>query len=188
MPYVLCTKDYWLGFDKKSRLALVHSAEDAYKWSNKNRAQNALKSLSNKLKPYGFNVKESVEIPTISDDIVASNGNYNIDDKIQEIHQFVNEIEERKRYLIKMVRRCELELLDIEHYAEFNELNAAKGYQVYKMIHDARKKRRAYKDELQKIELILSAELTKRDLALVMENIRSMEHRKYSPRVRKDLF
>ena len=189
MPYVLCTRDYWLGFDKKSRLTIVESVEDAYKWPNKKRAQNTLKGLSKQLKPYGFNVKELTEIPMISEnDTSAIDEIYDIDGKIKEMRQFACKIEERKKHLIGKIRRLELELTDIEHYAEFNELNAGKGYQVYKMLHDTRKERRKYKDELQKIELMLSSGLSSQAFEELLKNVNAMKKKKYRVRVREDLF
>lgn len=40
------------------------------------------------------------------------------------------------------------EIVDIEHYIEFNDLNACDGYQAYKMLRDCLRERRKIKDSI----------------------------------------
>ena len=40
------------------------------------------------------------------------------------------------------LERIRLEIIDIEHAAEFYDLDLYKGWKVYKMLQDARKRRR----------------------------------------------
>ena len=44
---------------------------------------------------------------------------------------------------------------DIEHAAEFYNLDASHGYQRYKMLHNARVRRRKYKNAITRIDYIL---------------------------------
>lgn len=40
------------------------------------------------------------------------------------------------------------EIIDLEHYIEFNKLNACEAYHAYKMLHDTLQKRRKIKDSI----------------------------------------
>ena len=40
------------------------------------------------------------------------------------------------------------EIIDLEHYIEFNKLNACEAYHAYKMLHDTLQKRRKIKDTI----------------------------------------
>ena len=92
---------------------------------------------------------------------------YDILDKVKEISTFTKEIEERRLYLMEMVHNIDLEIVDIEHAAEFYTLNASQGYKLYKMLHDVRIQRRSYKDELEKINLSLGTSIRSEN----MENL-----------------
>lgn len=113
---------------------------------------------------------------------------YNILDKVKEISTFTKEIEERRLYLMEMIHNIDLEIVDIEHAAEFYTLNASQGYKLYKMLHDARIQRRSYKDELEKINLSLRTSIRSANMENLEKSIVGMEHRKYEPRVNKELF
>ena len=52
-------------------------------------------------------------------------------------------------------RKAELEIEDIEHAAEFYNLDASHGYQLYKLLHDARVRRRKCKNAIAWIDFIL---------------------------------
>ena len=113
---------------------------------------------------------------------------YDILDKIKEISTFTKEIEDRRLYLMEMVHNIDLEIVDIEHAAEFYTLNASQGYKLYKMLHDTRIQRRSYKDELEKINLSLGTSIRSANMENLEKSIVGMEHRKYEPRVNKELF
>lgn len=113
---------------------------------------------------------------------------YDILNKVKEISTFTKEIEERRLYLMEMVHNIDLEIVDIEHAAEFYILNASQGYKLYKMLHDTRIQRRSYKDELEKINLSLGTSIRSANMENLEKSIVGMEHRKYEPRVNKELF
>lgn len=89
---------------------------------------------------------------------------------------------------MEMVHNIDLEIVDIEHAAEFYTLNASQGYKLYKMLHDTRIQRRSYKDELEKINLSLGTSIRSANMENLEKSIVGMEHRKYEPRVNKELF
>ena len=78
--------------------------------------------------------------------------------------------------------------VDIEHAAEFYNLNASQGYKLYKLLHDSRIKRRELKDELEKINLSLGTSIRSANMENLERSIIGLEHRQYTPRINKELF
>ena len=113
---------------------------------------------------------------------------YDILDRIKEISEFTKQIEERRLYLMEMIHTIELEIVDIEHAAEFYNLNASQGYKLYKLLHDSRIKRRELKDELEKINLSLGTSIRSANMENLERSIIGLEHRQYTPRINKELF
>lgn len=190
MPYIICNDDNYLKQDKKCRYSIVHEMSEATKWSNLTKASNVQKRNPNKLC-----VKYQLEVKYVSQKNSAYNPvaqqielGYDILDKVKEISAFSKEIEERRLYLIEMIHNIDLEIVDIEHAAEFYILNAAQGYKIYKMLHDARTKRRSYKDELKKIDLSLGTSIRSKNMENLQKSIVGLDNRKYEPRVIKELF
>ena len=81
-----------------------------------------------------------------------------------------------------------MEIVDIEHAAEFYNLNASQGYKLYRLLHDSRVKRRGVKDELQKINFALGSSIGNLDLENLERSILGLDNRKYTPRINKELF
>lgn len=190
MSYIICNDDNYLKQDKKCRYSIVHEMSEATKWSNLTKASNVQKRNPNKLC-----VKYQLEVKYVSQKNSAYNPvaqqvelGYDILDKVKEISAFSKEIEERRLYLIEMIHNIDLEIVDIEHAAEFYILNAAQGYKIYKMLHDARTKRRNYKDELKKIDLSLGTSIRSKNMENLQKSIVGLDNRKYEPRVIKELF
>ena len=190
MSYIICNDDNYLKQDKKCRYSIVHEMSEATKWSNLTKASNVQKRNPNKLC-----VKYQLEVKYVSQKNSAYNPvaqqvelGYDILDKVKEISAFSKEIEERRLYLIEMIHNIDLEIVDIEHAAEFYILNAAQGYKIYKMLHDARIKRRNYKDELKKIDLSLGTSIRSKNMENLQKSIVGLDNRKYEPRVIKELF
>ena len=119
--------------------------EDATKWNKKQKADNVLNNIPSKIKGEGLKVELLSE-----EQISKENTKIEISflEKINEMFEFIKNLEDRKEALKKEISHVDLEITDIEHYAEFNKLNAVDGYKVYKMLHDARIKRRKLKPEL----------------------------------------
>lgn len=191
MPYIICNNNNnYINRDKKNHFTVVSSMEKATKWNDTTKANNICKNNIKKLvQSYGLEVKYvSQENKVLNPVAKPIELEYDILDKVKEISAFTKEIEERRLYLIEMVHNIDLEIVDIEHAAEFYTLNASQGYKLYKMLHDARIQRRAYKDELEKINLSLGTSIRSTNMENLEKSIVGMEHRKYEPRVNKKLF
>lgn len=85
-------------------------------------------------------------------------------------------------------RKAELEIEDIEHAAEFYNLDASHGYQLYKLLHDARVRRRKCKNAIAWIDFILEQRperFVENDPSARIAGTRS---RDYAPRALPELF
>lgn len=190
MAYIICNNDNYLKRDKKNHLSVVRNMQEATKWDTVTKANN-MRTINAKKLCQHYNL----QVKYVSQENKATNPvakpielGYDILDKVKEISVFTKEIEERRLYLMEMVHHVDLEIVDIEHAAEFYTLNASQGYKLYKMLHDARIRRRTYKDELQKIDLSLGTSIRSTNMENLEKSIIGMEHRKYEPRVNKELF
>lgn len=110
-------------------------------------------------------------------------------DKIFELNGLYDEALERKDKLSEELKSINKELLDIEHYIEFCNLNAAQGYKAYKMIKDRRIKRRSIKNELEVLNIILDDKKIGQYVSdEITKAIEKLDKRTYEPRVLKELY
>ena len=110
---------------------------------------------------------------------------------LEDMLSFVSQLQQYKNNLNYMLSEVDKEICDIMHYIEFNCLDAAKGYKVYKMLRERRLRRRRIKDEEYKVTVAIQAlgepELPEKLKSSICQ-IRGMERRQYKPRVLDDLF
>lgn len=190
MPYILCNNDNYLA-QTTDGFKIVHSMEEASIWKKIDKANNVYKNinLNNKFKNYHLSVKYiSQENKIVNPPAKPIELGYDILDKVKEISTFTKQIEERRLYLMEMIHKTELEIVDIEHAAEFYNLNASQGYKLYKLLHDARNRRREYKDELEKINLSLGTSIRSTNMENLERSILGLGNRQYTPRINKELF
>ena len=113
--------------------------------------------------------------------------NYDILEKITDFSDFINQLKIRRDELWAECSQIDSEITDIEHAAEFFNLNASKGYKIYKMLHDATIRRRKCKDEIQRIDIILG-NINADSINKINKKLKSIENKTYHPRVLKELF
>lgn len=114
--------------------------------------------------------------------------NFELDDFINDLFNKTCALQERKEYLLSELSRLDKERTDIEHAAEFYNLNASQGYKIYKMLHENGIERRKVKDEIYKISSIFGQNITVKGTESVKKSFQGLEDRKYEPRVLKELF
>lgn len=108
--------------------------------------------------------------------------------KIDDMNGLVEEAKKRKEILEKQLHALEDEKNDIEHYIEFQNLNAAQGYKASKELKICRIKRRSVKNELMVINIILDQKMKELVISEIYQRIKGLDNRTYSPRIRTDLF
>lgn len=74
---------------------------------------------------------------------------------LKDFREFIQTIHSQRDVLVNDLKKAELEVQDIEHAAEFYNLDASHGYQLYKMLHDARVRRRKCINAIAWIDYIL---------------------------------
>ncbi len=109
-------------------------------------------------------------------------------DKISELNGLYDEIQKRKDELSKQLNNINKELLDVEHYIEFCNLNAAQGYKAYKMLKERRIIRRSIKNELEVLNIIIDKKIGKPVLDEIVKEVEKLDKRTYEPRVLKELY
>ena len=75
--------------------------------------------------------------------------------RLKNFSDFIHTIQCQRETLVTGQRKAEIEIEDIEHAAEFYNLDASHGYQLYKLLHDARVRRRKCKNAIAWIDFIL---------------------------------
>ena len=190
MPYIICNNDNYLHRNKKNHFSIVHNMEEATKFSDIQKANNVCAiNVKELVQKYGLEVKYvSQENKVVNPPAKPIELDYDILDKVKEISEFTKQIEERRLYLMEMIHTVDLEIVDIEHAAEFYNLNASQGYKLYKLLHDARNRRREYKDELEKINLSLGTSIRSTNMENLERSILGLGSRQYTPRINKELF
>lgn len=110
---------------------------------------------------------------------------------LEDMLSFVSQLQQYRNNLNYLLSEVDKEICDIMHYIEFNCLDAAKGYKVYKMLRECRLRRRKIKDEEYKVTVAIQAlsepELPEKLKSAICQ-IRGMERRQYKPRVLEELF
>ena len=192
MSYILCNEDNYLLQNTKNQYEIVKDINQATRWDTAKKANHVCDhmSRSKKFKEYNLQVKcvsqDNIVIPVGNYKPIELN--YNILDKVKEMYAFAKELEERKLYLAEQLSKIDMEIVDIEHAAEFYNLNASQGYNLYKLLHDRRIERRKIKDELQIIGLTLGTSINSTNIDNLERSILGLDNRKYAPRINKELF
>lgn len=104
--------------------------------------------------------------------------------RIDNVIQFIQEVNDRVENLRSMLATAEQELCDLNHYIEFNRLNAYQGYLVYKKIRGILQRRREIKDEMHILNLI-KGNINSTEIQSGIDNI---SNQYYVPRVDINLF
>lgn len=114
--------------------------------------------------------------------------NFKLDDFVDELFNKTCALQDRKEFLLTELSRLDKERTDIEHAAEFYNLNASQGYKIYKMLHENGVERRKVKDEIYKINAIFGQTISAQGTETVKKSFQGLEDRKYEPRIFKELF
>lgn len=151
------------------------------------KAENVIKSLPKILQKYSWKITEAESIHGKAI-LQSKDFDYNLLDEVTKLESFAKDLQERKLYLESQLGKVNMEIVDIEHAAEFYTLNAAQGYKIYKMLHDTRNTRRALKNELETIQYILKSDMSKAFNSDISRHIQTLDTRSYTPRVLTELF
>lgn len=171
---------------------------DATTWENKVKCDNVIKTLPKTYKNLNFkskcvsiinenNKEEKFEEDELTEEFYDFQ--LDIDELVSNIEDSFKLLATYNKSINTKLKYVEKEIIDIEHAAEFYNLNASEGFKLYKMLQKARQDRRAVKDDMVKLEVIFNADLNSWINGIVAEVIfNKLGNRSYCPRVLKELF
>lgn len=173
----------------------VSSKSKAGEWEL-DKAKNVMKSIPTKLKMFDWKCVPSSEQEEHKPEIkqqTKSLDEYkglteNILERMMDWENYIKSLQEYMTTINDQLSLVDLEISDIEHYAEEFDLNLYQGWKLYKMLQNARRRRRKIKDERIKVEYILSRNFVDCTNNAISNYIKGLDNRKYHPRVLKELF
>lgn len=187
--YIITNGRNYLGINSNQQITTVAKRDKAKRFTY-DKAKNVLANLNRQLKNLGYYMELDEEANQFIEQ--ASRGNNQeiniILSWVQEFESYVQDIGKKRDTLSYELSRVDAEIEDILHAAEFYNLNACEGYKLYKMLRDARIRRRKLKDYIEVVGYIEGA--TGKELAEGKGSklILGKMSREYKPRVLNELF
>lgn len=108
--------------------------------------------------------------------------------KINEMVNLFGDMDKRYQELFKQLSLIDKEKTDLEHYIEFNKLNASEGWKAFKSLQNILLQRREIKNEIEAINKIRGQGISITGLKKVSEGLAQIHNKKYTPRVCTQLF
>lgn len=187
--YIITNGSNYISYDKNQKMTVVSKKELAKRFI-KTKAENFVKNLNGPMKNLGYHIEPDVE----TNQLIEKTSNetdkeiQNILFQVQEFESYIQDIGKKRDALTYEMSKVDAEIEDILHAAEFYNLNACEGYKLYKMLREARIKRRKLKDYIEVVGYVENT--TGKELG---ENkgsklILGKMTREYTPRVLKELF
>jgi len=153
------------------------------------KANNFVKALPIVLRDYQWRVEPlSVSADGSAFTNPFGDDSYSISDKVDELSDFSKKLIEYEKYLLAELSKTDLAIVDIEHAAEFQNLNVVKGYKLYKLLQEKRIRRRHIKNEIEGTRIVMSNKMTAYASDAISKSIAKLDEKKYAPRVLKELF
>lgn len=187
--YVITNGTNYISYDKNQKMTVVSKKELAKRFTQ-TKAKNFVKNLIGTMKNLGYYIEPDFETNQLIEQSLnkADEEIQNIFSRVQEFESYMQEMGKKRDALTYEMSKVDAEIEDILHAAEFYNLNAYEGYKLYKMLHDARIRRRKLKDYIEIVGYVESA--TGKELAenKGSKSILGKMTREYTPRVLKELF
>ena len=187
--YIITNGRNYLGIDSNQQIMTVAKRDKAKRFTY-DKAKNVLANLNRRLKNLGYYMESDEETNQFIEQ-ASREDNQEINTilfQVQEFESYVQDIGKKRDALSYELSRVDAEIEDILHAAEFYSLNACEGYKLYKMLRNARIRRRKLKDYIEVVGYIEGA--TGKELAegKGSKSILGKMSREYKPRVLNELF
>ena len=112
-----------------------------------------------------------------------------VKNRICQISDFIAELKSKRLEAVGIVEKCEREIFDLEHNAEFYNKNACEGYKMWRKLGETRRERRRAKDLIVIVDAILEDNSFDGILSQkTLNRISGLENRVYSVRECDDIF
>ena len=199
--YITDTYGSFYALDDSNKLVVVNKEEFATKFTLA-KANNTIQKVIKPMQRYQFVLKEVPNNLSLEDDYLELEKNAYISTRFDDMNtdwkwemenliSFCSQLKQYRVNLNHMLSEVDKEICDIMHYIEFYNLDAAKGYKMYKMLKDCRLRRRKIKDEYEKVGAAITA-LANEDLIekmkMALKLMKGLDCRLYTPRILTELF
>ena len=187
--FIITNGSGYICYDKNQKMATTNKRELAKRFT-KEKAENFMKNLAGTMKNLGYRIEPDDETNQVIEQVISDNEESiaEILAQVRNFESYMQDISKRRDTLTYELSKVDAEIEDILHAAEFYNLNACEGYKLYKMLRDARIKRRKLKDYIEVVGYVERA--TGKDFAnnVGSKSILGKESREYKPRVLNELF
>lgn len=180
-----------------NRYVSVRSEKKAFRWQKQQTAENILlSSLSKKLRT-GYKVipiedqktaNSASEKAIFNTPIASGNGDSVWEEKLQELASFSDDVQNRFVELNDMLSNVDKKITDLQHYIEFNNLNACEGWKCFDMLQHLLRERRQIKNEIEIVQRFMGHGFCQSNIAQLYQEIESSKNKKYTPRALPELF
>ena len=189
--YVLYNTKYYLMQNAIKQLIPTDNLDEALKFNDKTKADNALANLPKQMRNLGYFVQQ-VDAPSkpLEIDGFDNSDLVNYDSALAQIGSFCDLHEQlvaRATWVEYKLQEVENKIQDVLHAIEFNSYNARDGYKIYKLLHDLRVERRKYKDE-QIMADVMKSGFAGSNWELVRSRVDDLKDRQYHVREMEELF
>ena len=199
--YITDTYGSFYALDDSNKLVVVNKEEFATKFTLA-KANNTIQKVIKPMQRYQFVLKEVPNNLSLEDDYLELERNAYITTRFDDMNtdwkwemenliSFCSQLKQYRLNLNHMLSEVDKEICDIMHYIEFYNLDAAKGYKMYKMLKDCRLRRRKIKDEYEKVGAAITV-LANEDLIekmkTALKQMKGLDNRLYTPRILTELF
>lgn len=200
MDYIICNKNTAIRIvDGK---IVTCSRKDAQRFDS-GKAKNVLGNLPKTMKKFHFKIESVPEIspgnpdpePTTvpaeeSPPKVITNEFYSLPsqvsrwvEKVKTYNGLIQEASERKEVLLADLSNIDKRKANIEHEIEFiHKPNACAGYKLFRQLKDTMEERRAIKDEILIVDVILTSKVENLTGEYMDKTVEGLQHRKYTYR------
>lgn len=183
----------------------VRAKEEAIQFKTYDKASSFMLNMPKSFKNLGYHIEGKAEIvkttqtQTYSQQnpsehkkvIVKYDSSYiqGVKNRICQISDFISDLKNKRQEAVHIVEKCEREIFDLEHNAEFYNKNACEGYKMWRKLGETRRERRRAKDLIVIVDAILEDNSFDGILSQkTLNRISGLESRTYSIRELDDIF
>lgn len=156
MPWIISNGKSYVEIIGNNQMITTAYIDRAHTFNNKKTAEKYCSLLPKAMKNLKYKAifisNPNPENPDLQPELLAPEFYLT---RLKDFSDFIHTIQSQRETLVAGQRKAELEIEDIEHAAEFYNLDPSHGYQLYKLLHDARVRRRKCKNAIAWIDFIL---------------------------------
>lgn len=183
----------------------VRTKEEAIQFKTYDKASSFMLNMPKSFKNLGYHIEGKAETVQTTQTqmrpqqnpsehkkvIVKYDSSYiqGIKNRIVQMGDFISELKNKREEAADIVDKCEREIFDLEHNAEFFNKNACEGYKMWRKLGEIRRERRRAKDLIVIVDAILKDNSFDGILSQkTLNRISGLENRTYSIRELDDIF